>query len=100
MNGNTRIRVLEERGYDVNSFPREVVNRGPSMDILRHPHRLRSLNEAQHRVTSHALATLTNEAGRYPDEVLAATVLEQQDAELRRQVAAAFARCLPLPSVA
>jgi hypothetical protein len=26
MNGNTRIRVLEERGYDVNSLPREVVS--------------------------------------------------------------------------
>jgi hypothetical protein len=26
MNGNTRIKVLEERGYDVNRLPREVVN--------------------------------------------------------------------------
>jgi hypothetical protein len=26
MNGNTRVRVLEERGYDVNSLPRETVN--------------------------------------------------------------------------
>ena len=26
MNGNTRIKVLEERGYDVNSLPREIVN--------------------------------------------------------------------------
>jgi hypothetical protein len=25
MNGNTRIKVLEERGYDVNSLPREVL---------------------------------------------------------------------------
>ena len=25
MNGNTRIKVLEERGYDVNSLPREDV---------------------------------------------------------------------------
>jgi hypothetical protein len=26
MNGNTRIKVLEERGYDINSLPREIVN--------------------------------------------------------------------------
>lgn len=25
MSGNTRVRVLEERGYDVNSLPRETV---------------------------------------------------------------------------
>lgn len=26
MNGNTRIKVLEERGFDVNSLPREVLS--------------------------------------------------------------------------
>jgi hypothetical protein len=26
MNGNTRIKVLEERGFDVNVLPREIVN--------------------------------------------------------------------------
>jgi hypothetical protein len=26
MNGNTRIKVLEERGYDINRLPREIVN--------------------------------------------------------------------------
>jgi len=25
MNGNIRIKVLEERGYDINSLPREVL---------------------------------------------------------------------------
>jgi hypothetical protein len=25
MNGNTRIKVLEERGFDINSLPREIV---------------------------------------------------------------------------
>ena len=25
MNGNTRIKVLEERGFDINSLPREVI---------------------------------------------------------------------------
>jgi hypothetical protein len=61
---------------------------------LRQPQRLRSLNEIQHRATSHALALLAADPGRYPDEVLAALVLEQDDPELRRQVAAAFARSL------
>lgn len=26
MNGNTRTKALEERGFDVNSLPREIVN--------------------------------------------------------------------------
>lgn len=26
MNGNTRIKVLEERGFDINHLPREIVN--------------------------------------------------------------------------
>jgi hypothetical protein len=61
---------------------------------LRHPQRLRSLNEVQHRVTSHVLALLAADPGRYPDEVLVSIILEQDDPELRRQVAAAFARSL------
>jgi hypothetical protein len=61
---------------------------------LRNPDRLRSLNEVQHRITSHVLALLAADPGRYPDEVLASMILEQDDPELRRQVAAAFARSL------
>jgi hypothetical protein len=61
---------------------------------LRHPHWLRSLNEVQHRVTSHAVALLTADPFRYPDEVLAELILEQDDPDLRRQIAAAFARSL------
>ncbi|HLN31922.1 MAG TPA: hypothetical protein VK395_29595 [Gemmataceae bacterium] len=66
----------------------------PSSIGLRHPHRLRSLNEIQHRVTSHVRALLAADSGRYPDEVLASIILEQDDPELRRQVAKAFARSL------
>ena len=54
---------------------------------LRSPHRLRCLNEVQHRVTSHLLALLTGDPGRYPDEVLVSIILDQDDPELRRQVA-------------
>jgi hypothetical protein len=67
---------------------------------LRYPHRLRGVNEVQHRVTSHVLALLTADPGRYPDEVLASIILEQDDPELRRQVAAAFARSLSQQAVA
>ncbi|HZT82453.1 MAG TPA: hypothetical protein VFA26_19650, partial [Gemmataceae bacterium] len=66
----------------------------PASPGLRHPNRLRALNEVQHRVTSHVLALLAADPGRYPDEVLASIILEQDDPELRRQVAAAFARSL------
>lgn len=61
---------------------------------LRHPHRLRCLNEIQHRITSHVLALLAADPGRYPDEVLVSIILEQDDPELHRQVAEAFARSL------
>jgi hypothetical protein len=67
---------------------------------LRHPHRLRCLNEAQHRVTSQALALLTDDPGRYPDDVLVSVILDQDDPELRRQVVAAFARSLSSEAVA
>jgi hypothetical protein len=70
-----------------------------SLELL-HPERLRALNEVQHRVTAHALALLRADPDRYPDEVLAAIVLEQDDPELRRQVATAFARSLSPQSVA
>jgi hypothetical protein len=61
---------------------------------LQHPERLRSVNEIQHRVISHVLALLSSDPGRYPDDVLASLILEQEDPELRCQVAAAFARSL------
>jgi hypothetical protein len=61
---------------------------------LRHPNRLRSLNEIQHRITSHVRALLAADPRRYPDEVLASIILEQDDPELRRQVITAFARSL------
>ena|SRR5437588_601055 len=67
---------------------------------LRYPDRLRSLNEVQHRVVSHVLALMTDDPGRYPEEVLATIILDQDDPELRRQVASAFARSLPKQAVA
>jgi hypothetical protein len=51
-------------------------------------------------VTSHVLALLAADPGRYPDEVLVAIILEQDDPELRRQIVAAFTRSLPSQAVA
>jgi hypothetical protein len=61
---------------------------------LLHPQRLRAVNEIQHRVSAHALALLTNDEHRYPDEVLTAIILEVDDPVLRQQVAHAFSRGL------
>jgi hypothetical protein len=66
---------------------------------LRYPQRLRCLNEVQHHVTSHALALLMDDPGRYPDEMLARIILEQDDPELCRQIAAAFMRSLSSQAV-
>ena len=66
----------------------------PSALGLRDPYRLRCLNEVQHRVLGHVLALLADDPDRYPDEVLASLIIEQDDPEVRRQVAAAFARSL------
>jgi hypothetical protein len=65
---------------------------------LRHPHRLRWLNEVQHQVTSHLRALLTADPCRYPDEVFVPLLLEQDDPDLRRQVGAALARSLSRPT--
>jgi hypothetical protein len=32
LNGNTRTRALEERGYDINALPREVLPKDPILD--------------------------------------------------------------------
>ena len=64
------------------------------------PSRLRSINEAQHRISGHVLKLLAGDRSRYPDEVLVSVILEQDDPVLRGQVAAAFARSLAPCAVA
>jgi hypothetical protein len=90
-----QIEVLVRLAHELTIVGRDAYE--PSSLGLRHPQRLRWLNEVQHRVTSHVLALLAADPGRYPDEVLVSIVLEQDDPELRRQVAAAFARSLSQP---
>ncbi len=91
----SQIETLVRLAYELTIVGRDTYETA-SLE-LRHPQRLRSLNELQHRVTSHVLALLAADPGRYPDEVLASIILEQDDPELRRQVAAAFARSLSQP---
>jgi hypothetical protein len=91
----SQIEALVRLAHELTILGRDAYEPG-SLE-LRHPQRLRSLNEVQHRVTSHVLALLRGDPGRYPDEVLASIILEQDDPELRRQVAGAFARSLPRP---
>jgi hypothetical protein len=92
---SSQIEVLVRFAHELTIVGRDAYE--PSSLGLRHPQRLRSVNEVQHRVASHVLALLTADPGRYPDEVLAPLILEQDDPELRRQVAAAFARSLSQP---
>jgi|SRR6516162_3472554 hypothetical protein len=88
----SQIESLVRLAYELTIVGRDTYE--PASLGLQHPNRLRSLNEIQHRVTSHVLALYAADSGRYPDEVLASIILEQDDPELRRQVAAAFARSL------
>jgi hypothetical protein len=88
----TQIEALVRLAHELTIVGRDTYE-GSSLG-LSHPQRLRSLNEIQHRITSHVLALLAADPGRYPDEMLASITLEQDDPELRRQVGAAFARSL------
>jgi hypothetical protein len=92
-----QIEVLVRLAHELTIVGRDTYD--VSSPGLRQPHRLRCLNEIQHRVTSHVLALLAADPGRYPDEVLASIILEQDDPELRRQVAVAFARSLSAQAV-
>src|SRR5947208_4339464 len=92
---NSQIETLVRLAHELTIVGRDAYE--PSSLELRHPQRLRCLNEVQHRITSHVLALLAADPDRYPDEVLASIILEQDDPELRRQVAVAFARSLSQP---
>jgi len=95
----SQIEALVRLAYELTIVGRDTAYEPGSLD-LRHPRRLRALNEVQHKITSHVVALLATDPGRYPDDVLASIILEQDDSELRRQVAAAFARSLVPQTVA
>jgi hypothetical protein len=93
-----QVEVLVRLSHELTIVGRDAYE--PSSPEVRHPRRLRVLNEIQHRITSHVLALLGAEPGRYPDEILASMILEPDDPELQRQVATAFARSLSRQAVA
>src|SRR5437899_2972712 len=92
-----QIEALVRLAHELTIVARDAYEPG-SLE-LRHPQRLRSVNELQHRITSQVLALLGADSARYPDDVLTSIILEVDDPELRRQVAVAFARSL-LPQTA
>lgn len=85
-----KIETLVHLSHELTILARDTYDVGSTH--LLHPSRLRTINEVQHRITGHVLALLHNDPARYPDEVLLQIVLEQEDAELRRQISQAFAR--------
>jgi hypothetical protein len=93
-----QVQALTRLAFELTIVARDAYE--PSSLELRRPRWLRSLNEVQHTVTSHVLALLAASPDRYPDEVLVSIILEQDDPELRRQIAAAFTRSLPSQPVA
>jgi hypothetical protein len=98
LSSTAQVEALVRLAHELTILGRDAYD--PASAGLRHPQRLRCLNEIQHRVTSHVRALLAADSGRYSDEVLASLILEQDDPELRRQVAAAFARSLSSEAVA
>lgn len=92
-----QIETLVHLIYELTIVARDTYE--PSSLELRYPQRLRYLNEVQHRIAGHVLALLTGDPGRYPDDVLASMILEADDPELHRQIAAAFARSLSQQAV-
>src|SRR5690242_18271076 len=62
--------------------------------------RLRALNEIQHRILGFLIALTNDDPRRYPDEVLAAILLDGgADPELQRQLEQAFDRVAALLAV-
>ncbi len=78
------------------SYELTVVARGcyeEGGDGLTDPHRLRRINEVQHRVSAFLWALLRGDPNRYPDDALLRIVLEQPGDELlRRELGKTFAR--------
>jgi len=66
---------------------------------IKHPRWLRRVNETQHRVAGQLMALLADNSNRYPDDVIVPLLLEENDAELRTQLVAAFARSLSAVTV-
>jgi len=84
LSGENQLRVLATFGHNLTIAARDTYEfQAPG---VREPQRLRDINEIQHRVFGHILALHTGEdASRYPDDVLLATLLEHGDEHLQAQ---------------
>lgn len=88
-----QLRVLAGFGHDLTIAARDTYDvQAPG---VRAPERLRAINELQHQILGHIVALMNAEASRYPDDVLLAIVLEDDDDEgWRAQVRQAFTHAL------
>ena len=65
------------------------------------PHRLREINEVEHRILAFCLALKQDNPKRYPDDVLLRIILEHpEDSELQRQILSSFDRVMALQAPA
>jgi len=62
--------------------------------------KMRTVNEIQHRISSHLLSLLEDSQERYPDDVLMQIIFEQNDKEFKKEVMWAFEKVAERFSVA
>jgi hypothetical protein len=91
MSQKEKIRFLSRLGWELTIAGRGAYE--PQTEELTHPARLREINEIQHRIFGHLYSMTSQNAQRYPDEVLVAIMLEESpDRVLNEQVQSAFDR--------
>jgi hypothetical protein len=88
----SQIETLLRLAHELTVVGRDAYD-GPTR-TARHAGRLCCLNEVQHLVSRQVLALLNTGPRRCADEVVTAAILNQDDPQLRQQIAAAFARSL------
>jgi hypothetical protein len=80
---DVQARVLANFGHNMTIAARDTYEfQAPG---VRAPQRLRDINEIQHRVFAHIAKLLTDDAGRYPDDVLLSIMIEHDDQHLTAQ---------------
>jgi hypothetical protein len=87
-----KVRFLLRLAHELTLVARESYE--PGTEALTHPARVRAVNEIQHRILAFLIALVEDDPRRYPDDVLLAIILEDndRDPEFRNQVWGAFDR--------
>lgn len=91
LSASEQLHVLADYAHDLT-----VVARGtytPHTEDVADPHRLRLLNEVQHRVTGHMRHLISGNTQRYPDDVIVRIIIAEDDAELLSGFEATVRRC-------